>query len=132
MTLRPRPATARANTTARRAAEILVEKDLGFVIPTAKQKKNLVLAFAKQDMIVYGRAFDIVRLSGQVDLSQLDEVERDLAKVTLYEIKSTAKKVGAELPRIFFRRHGGGTARLAEPQEQVQVRFRRRKHTRSS
>lgn len=47
------------NTTARRAAEILVAKDLEFVMPTAKQKKNLVIAFAKRDMIVYGKAFDI-------------------------------------------------------------------------
>ncbi len=96
----PKPSS---NTTARRAAEILTGKGLGFVIPTPKQKKNLVVAFAKRDMILYGKAFDIVRLSGQVDLNDLARTERDLERVTLYEIKSTAKKeIGADLKGYFF------------------------------
>jgi hypothetical protein len=90
------------NTTARRAAEILTAKGLGFVVPTAKQKKNLVVAFAKRDMIVYGKAFDIVRLSGQVDLDHLEEIERHLERITLYEIKSTAKEVGVGFEGYFF------------------------------
>ena len=53
-------------------------------------------------MIVYGKAFDIVRLSGQVDLNHLEEVERHLERVTLYEIKSTAKEVGADFEGYFF------------------------------
>lgn len=95
-------ANATRNSTARRAADVLVGKDLGFVIPTAKQKKNLVVAFAKRDMIVYGKAFDVVRLSGQVDLNHLEDVERHLDHVTLYEIKSTAKEVGNDLKGYFF------------------------------
>jgi hypothetical protein len=90
------------NTTARRAAEILVGKGLGFAVPTAKQKKNLVVAFAKRDMIVYGKAFDVVRLSGQVDLNDLGEVERRLKQLTLYEIKSTVKKYGDDFRGHFF------------------------------
>jgi hypothetical protein len=90
------------NTTARRAAEVLIGKCLGFAIPTAKQKKNLVVAFAKRDMIVYGKAFDVVRLSGQVDLNDLEEVERHLEQVTLYEIKSTAKECGSDFRGYFF------------------------------
>lgn len=95
-------ARATGNTTARRAAQVLVEKGLGFAIPTAKQKKNLVVAFAKRDMIVYGKAFDVVRLSAQVDLSNLDDVERHLGQVTLYEIKSTAKECGPDFRGHFF------------------------------
>lgn len=75
---------------------------MGFAIPTPKQKKNLVVAFAKRDMIVYGKAFDVVRLSGQVDLNDLQEVERHLERVTLYEIKSTAKEVGSDFEGYFF------------------------------
>lgn len=90
------------NTTARRAAEILIAQDLGYAIPTPKQKRNLVVAFAKRNMIVYGKAFDIVRLSGQVDLDNLEEVERRLQQVTLYEIKSTAKEVGSDFEGYFF------------------------------
>ncbi len=90
------------NTTARRAAQILIEKELGFAIPTAKQKKNLVVAFAKRDMIVYGKAFDIVRLSGEVDLNRLEDVEDQMDRITLYEIKSTAKRCGREFRGYFF------------------------------
>ena len=90
------------NTTARRAADILVAKGLGYAIPTPKQKRNLVVAFAKRNMILYGKAFDIVRLSGQVDLEYLEEVERHLERVTLYEIKSTAKEVGRDFEGYFF------------------------------
>lgn len=89
-------------TTARRAAEILAAKSLGFVIPTVKQKKNLVIAFAKRDMIVYGKAFDIVRLAGQIDLDHLEEIERHLERVTLYEIKSTSKEIEAGFKGYFF------------------------------
>jgi hypothetical protein len=96
------PAKPTGNITARRAAEILVGKGLGFAIPTAKQKKNLVVAFAKRDMIVYGKAFDIVRLIGQVDLNDLGEVERHLKQLTLYEVKSTVKECGDDFNGHFF------------------------------
>ena len=52
-----------------------MEKNAGFFVPTPKQKKNLVVAFAKRDMVVYGKAFDIVRLSEPVKLDELEEVE---------------------------------------------------------
>jgi hypothetical protein len=90
------------NATARRAAEILVSKGLGFTIPTAKQKKNLVVAFAKRDMIVYGKAFDVVRLAARVDLNDLEDVERHLEQLTLYEIKSTVKEHGDDFKGHFF------------------------------
>jgi hypothetical protein len=57
---------------------------LGYVVPTGKQKKNLAVAFVKRDMIVYGKAFDIVRLSAPVDLDHIEEIERHLEDVTLY------------------------------------------------
>ncbi len=95
-------APIRHNTTARRAAEILVRKDLGYVIPTGKQKKNLAVAFVKRDMIVYGKAFDIVRLSAPVDLDHIEEIERHLENVTLCEIKSTAKGARSNFEGHFF------------------------------
>ncbi len=97
-----RGAPTTRNTTARRAAEILVEKNLGYVIPTARQKKNLTVAFVNRGMIVYGKAFDIVRLSSHVDLNDIGEIERHLERVTLYEIKSTAKGVRSNFDGHFF------------------------------
>jgi hypothetical protein len=104
--VRATPAIAAArptgNATARRAANLLIEKGLGFAIPTAKQKKNLVVAFAKRDMIVYGKAFDVIRVSGQVDLNDWEEIERHLEQLTLYEIKSTAKGRASDFKGHFF------------------------------
>jgi hypothetical protein len=49
--------------TASKAAKLLADKGVGYVVPTAKQKKNLVVACVKQEKIVYGKAFDVVRLT---------------------------------------------------------------------
>lgn len=88
--------------TAKRAAEVLIAKDLGFFVPSGKQKKNLVVAFAKRDMVIYGKAFDIVRLSGAVDLDSLDDVESNLDKIQIFEIKSTRKEIPADFSGYFF------------------------------
>jgi hypothetical protein len=91
------------NTTARRAAQILTEKNQGFIIPTGSQKKNLVVAFVKRDMIVYGKAFDIVKLSSSVNLDDLADVEAKLDRIQLFEIKSTNKVgIGADFKKYFF------------------------------
>lgn len=88
--------------TAGKAAQLLVAKKLGYLIPTAKQKKNLVVAFAKRDMIVYGKAFDVLRLSEPIDLDPLLAVESNLGKILLCEIKSTKKDVSADFRGHFF------------------------------
>ena len=79
--------------TASKAAAILMAKNIGFIVLSAKQRQNLLVAFAKKGKVVYGRAFDIIRLSGPVDLNDLSDVERNLPNVTLFEIKSTKKAV---------------------------------------
>ncbi|MBC7369886.1 MAG: hypothetical protein H7343_24235 [Undibacterium sp.] len=88
--------------TAKRAAAILVTTNTGFIIPTARQKQNLLVAFAKRNMVIYGKAFDIVRLSGKVDLNRLADVERSLSKITIFEIKSTKKPLHADFRKHFF------------------------------
>jgi hypothetical protein len=91
------------NATARRAAQILVGKQLGFALPTPKQKKNIVVAFVKSDMIVYGRAFDIIKLLAPVELDDLSEVEAKLNMIQLFEIKSTNKdKINVNFRGYFF------------------------------
>ena len=90
------------NTTANLAAQILIRKQLGFVLPTAKQKRHLVVAFAKRDMIVYGKAFDILRLAEPIDLDSLEQVEAHLDQITLYEIKSTRQAFNDAFDGYFF------------------------------
>lgn len=88
--------------TANAAAAILVAKKSGFIIPTAKQRQNLLVAFAKRGKVVYGRAFDVVKLSGPVDLNDLAEVEKHLVQITVFEIKSTRKKLRPDFSGYFF------------------------------
>lgn len=94
--------TDSGSATAEKAALLLAANGAGYLIPTAKQKKNIVVAFAKRDMIVYGKAFDVVRLLGPIDLNSLDDVENHLEQVILCEIKSTKKNVRADFRGYFF------------------------------
>jgi hypothetical protein len=89
-------------TTARKAADILVAKNTGYRIPSARQKQNLAVAFAKRNMVVYGKAFDIVRLSSEVNLDDLADIERHLDRITIFEIKSTRKKLKPDFSGYFF------------------------------
>ncbi len=88
--------------TAKKAAEILVSKNLGFIIPTARQKQNLLVAFAKRGKVVYGRAFDIVKLSSPIRLNDLSDVEANLSKIVIFEIKSTKKVLKPNFSTFFF------------------------------
>lgn len=88
--------------TARKAAAILVSKNVGFLIPTAREKLNLLVAFAKKGKVVYGRAFDIVKLAEPVDLTDLLQVEKHLSGITIFEIKSTRKILKPDFSAFFF------------------------------
>ena len=59
--------TDSGSATAGKAALLLAGKGLGYLVPTAKQKKNLVVAFAKRDMIVYGKAFDVEFVDNKIN-----------------------------------------------------------------
>lgn len=89
-------------TTAKKAAAILAAKGLGFNVPSARQKQNLLVAFAKKGKVVYGKAFDIVRVTGSVNLDDLAEVEANLHLITIFEIKSTKKKLASDFSSYFF------------------------------
>ncbi len=73
---------------------MLTAGDASFRNPTKAQRRNLAMAFAGRDKIVYGRAFDAVRISHEVevDLDELASVESNLRDLTLYEVKSTNRK----------------------------------------
>jgi hypothetical protein len=88
--------------TAGRAAEQLVQRKRGFRIPSALEKRNLLVAFAEKNLVVYGRAFDVVRLSKQVDLSDLSTVRSNLDSITVYEVKSTNRRLPPTFKGYFF------------------------------
>lgn len=110
--------------TAGRAAQQLVEKKRGFRIPTAAEKRNLLVAFAKRNLVVYGKAFDAVRLSKHVDLTDLAAVRTHLDAITVYEIKSTNRKLPPSFKGYFFALTGAEMLVRTEPEAPFQVRLR--------
>lgn len=89
--------------TAKLAGEILRDSALGFVIPTARQREAILVAFVRAGFIVYGKAFDVVRAEGAIDLEDEHDIRKNINSVVLYEIKSTSKKTGsADFRRHFF------------------------------
>lgn len=96
------PVQTSGKQTANAACRLLVEKGIGFVLPTGLQRQNVVVAFAKSGGVVYGKAFDMIRLSAPVNLDDETEVFRNLAALTLYEVKSTNRRVGADFAGYFF------------------------------
>ena len=80
-----------------------MDLDDKFVVPTSTQRQKLLVEFAKTGAVIYGKAFDIVKLNAQIDLNDSDDVGSNLKNVTLYEIKSTkSHKVDEEFGGYFF------------------------------
>jgi hypothetical protein len=96
------PIPSSGKQTANAACRLLVAKRLGFVVPTGPQRQNIVVAFAKAGAVVYGKAFDVVRQSASVNLDDESEVSRRLSELTLYEVKSTNRKVSVDFGGYFF------------------------------
>jgi len=78
--------------TAKRAAELLAQKDPLIRIPTKKEKTNLLIAFAQKNKVIYGNAFDAVRLGKDIDLSDIESVIHNIQHITLLEVKSTNRE----------------------------------------
>ncbi len=63
------------------------------------------MAFAAEEKILYGKAFDALRVPDglDVDLDDLESVEANLDQLVLYEIKSTNRKnLGDDFRGYFF------------------------------
>ena len=95
-------AEASRNQTARKAAQILLQSNTGFVVLNAKQKHILLVEFAKANLVVYGKAFDIVKLSGNINLNDSREIANNLDKIVLCEIKSSNRQLPEDFRGYFF------------------------------
>lgn len=93
---------ASRNQTAKKAERILLNSEAGYIVPTAKQKRILVVEFAKANLIVYGKAFDIVRAPKGVNLDDAGEVADNLKSITLCEIKSSNRNLPEDFKGYFF------------------------------
>jgi hypothetical protein len=89
--------------TAKKAISILHEHDARFVELTKKQKTNLLVAFAMKNKVIYGKAFDVVKINDDVDLNSIESISKNLNQIVVYEIKSTGKKeVKDDFEKYFF------------------------------
>lgn len=88
--------------TAKRAARILIEGQLGFLEPSSTERRALAVGFAMAGKILYGAAFDVVRLARPIDLSSAAAIHANLDAITVFEIKSTNKASVREDFRGYF------------------------------
>ncbi len=101
--LAPEVARPSGQQTAKAAATLLLELDAGFRLPTPKEREAILVAFVLEGFVVYGKAFDIVKLARTIKLDDVADVRRHIDALTLYEIKSTNKEgVTPEFERYFF------------------------------
>ena len=84
--------------TARKAASILCKKNIGFREVNNEERRILAKAFAGKNKVLYGKAYDIIKCSQKIDLANEKEVEANLDKILIYEIKSTSRK---NIPKDF-------------------------------
>lgn len=95
-------AEASRNQTAKKAARILLQSGAGFLVPTAKQKRFLLVEFARRNLVVYGKAFDVVRVAGNLNLDDSAEIAAKLDKIVLCEVKSSNRKLPENFRGYFF------------------------------
>jgi hypothetical protein len=79
-----------------------VDKKEGFVVPTANQRNVLLVAFAKKGAVIYGKAFDMVKAPESVNLDDEGSVTKNLKQITIYEVKSTNRKLDENFRGYFF------------------------------
>lgn len=60
----------------------------GFVRPNAAQRANIVAAFRQNGVVVEKSGFDVVRAEDALYLNSVDEIQKRLKQLRLYEVKT--------------------------------------------
>lgn len=89
--------------TAQRAVEMLLATDPQYRCPTRRERDAMLVAFAKHRKVLYGAAFDVVRIEGELDLADTDAVAAAIDRITICEVKSTNRPmIASDLKGYFF------------------------------
>ncbi len=102
---RPMPAAPSAflgHQTAKKAVQILLELNQGFHEPSRLERNALLVGFAMHQRVLYGAAFDVVRLSEPVDLTDPEAIAGSIDAIDIYEIKSTNRPTMDESLKGYF------------------------------
>ena len=95
--------SAQVFATERSAKDLLCAGDRRYRIPTAAQKRALLIGFAMCGKALVGAAYDAVRLEGEVDLNDCNDIAAKNERIVLIELKSTGQeKIGSDLSGYFF------------------------------
>lgn len=76
--------------TAKRAVDILRER--GYLAPSKERRWALAAIMARHQRILYGDAFDVVKLPPGIDLNDDAGLDRAWKELRFFEVKSTGKK----------------------------------------
>lgn len=88
--------------TAAKAVQLLIGKGEGFHEPNGVERRALAVGFAMGNKVLYGKAFDLVRVSRPVNLSDPTDIAAKLDVITVYEVKSTNRVLPADFRGYFF------------------------------
>src|SRR5688500_9683079 len=80
--LEPALPRSREKQTAKRAVQILLAMNQGFHEPSRTERDALLVGFATHRRVLYGAAFDVIRLTAPVDLSDPSEIAAKLEAIT--------------------------------------------------
>ena len=102
LTAEPEP-TWGGHRTARKAVEILLAHDTRYRCPSRAERQALLVGYAMRGKILYGAAFDAIRLEREIDLTDSNTIACGLDAITICEIKSTNRTgIGDDLKGYFF------------------------------
>ena len=90
---------------AKLAIKILLEESGNvYKVLSAREKKNLIMAFVMDNRIIYGKAFDIIKInnSSLIDFSDVNSIFSNIESIVVCEIKSTRKKTKKEKFEGYF------------------------------
>lgn len=93
----------RGHQTAKIAVRLLLEKGVGYHEPSRKERGALLVGFAMHGRVLYGAAFDVIRLTRPIDLADAESIAAHIDAITVYEIKSTNRqRMKPDLNGYFF------------------------------
>ncbi len=90
------------NISAERQAINMLLKEDGYVELTSTEKKVLVIAYARKNKVIHKKAFDLIKISSNIDFSSEESVMGNIDNITFLEIKSTQSSRDENFSGQFF------------------------------
>ncbi|GGE98448.1 hypothetical protein [Sphingomonas prati] len=97
------PSSFLGHRTAKAAIAILLAKGQGFHEPTRKERDALRIGYAMRGKVLYGAAYDMVRMTRTIDLTDAQTIASSIEAIEIIEVKSTNRvSMKPDLKGYFF------------------------------